>query len=613
MWSSKHVITGEKIQELADVYIGDEIDFNYNPRIEAQKSKHLLISDIPSEYDNPAIVFVYSHCISRLSERISSFQNPFTLLSHNSDENINECPEVRSILECTHLVKWFAQNVCIEHDKLYPIPIGIANSMWPHGNLNLFTSQGISKPNNVYFNFNITTNEQKRSECYAALKDKLSFIPRIPPEQNIDRLSTYKFCVCPEGNGVDSHRIWEALYTHAIPIVIDSPFIRILKNHLNVPMVVLNTWAELDVSKLNYKNEDHTLSTISFETYRRMILGLNPVTIVLTCLVNFQDYILHSIRNLIIHGNTRIVVITEPEYFTKFEEFPTLTLIDKSSLNDEFEFESNSNLDKTFRNGFWHLASARLFILYAYLKDFNVNNCIHIENDVMIYGNADTIRWNPTRMSSVYDCSDRVIPSVVWIPTPDTLRDVLMKYDDVENDMVNLGRADLERLPIFPDNWTIGSTPYNEDTMKITETFPEYGYLFDGAAMGQFLGGVDPRNQDGDTRGFVNETCIIKYNHFSFVWNQGCPFLSVANRLFPIFNLHIHSKNLIEFASPTDLQSSPDTLNTDPLTDSEVPLESPHRISLPILDEYPFQSLPDREHILSDISLHSTVHEFGPL
>ena len=273
------------------------------------------------------------------------------------------------------------------------------------------------------------------------------------------------------------------------------------------------------------------------------------ITVVLTCLGNFQEYILDSIHNLVVHGNTHIVIITEPEFFSRFAEFHMVTLIDRTSLSDDFDFESTSKLDRSFRGGFWHLASARLFVLYAYLKTFNVERCLHIENDVMVYANADTLPWNPNGMSVVYDCAERVIPSVVWIPTPSTLRDILVRYNVTLNDMTNLARFDLEHLPIFPDSSTLGSPPFSEGLVKISCNYPRYGYVFDGAAMGQYIDGVDPRNQPGDTRGFVNETCIIKYNHYRFIWRRGRPFLDVLGQVFPIFNLHIHSKNLRKFRS----------------------------------------------------------------
>jgi hypothetical protein len=64
------------------------------------------------------------------------------------------------------------------------------------------------------------------------------------------------------------------------------------------------------------------------------------------------------------------------------------------------------------------------------------------------------------------------------------------------------------------------------------------------------LGGVDPRNAPGDTRGFVNETCIIKFDKYSFFWKTDGikrPFIMIDGNEYPIFNLHIHSKNLKDF------------------------------------------------------------------
>ena len=52
-------------------------------------------------------------------------------------------------------------------------------------------------------------------------------------------------------------------------------------------------------------------------------------------------------------------------------------------------------------------------------------------------------------------------------------------------------------------------------------------------------------------KGFVNETCVIKYNNYS-IWfemvdEKKKPFILIEEKKLPIFNLHIHSKNLKEF------------------------------------------------------------------
>jgi hypothetical protein len=90
----------------------------------------------------------------------------------------------------------------------------------------------------------------------------------------------------------------------------------------------------------------------------------------------------------------------------------------------------------------------------------------------------------------------------------------------------------------------------NPDVNFVTRNFQKFKIIFDAAAIGQYLGGIDPKNDPNNTIGFVNETCIIKYNHpnFNIQWkkcenNIEKPFLNNI----PIFNLHIHSKNLKQF------------------------------------------------------------------
>lgn len=537
---AKHVVSGERIQELADVYIGTQDDFDFNPRIRVQTDKQLLIDSVPDAYDNPAVVFVYTHRIDDFAKCVARFTNPFTLITHNSDGNVT----VNEILDHPLLLHWYAQNVCVQHPKLTPIPIGIQNSQWNRGGLEKISSlRVIRKTQEVYFNFEVNTNPTVRTACYEALKGKIPFLPKIDVNDNLQRLAEYKFCICPEGNGVDTHRFWEALYLKTIPIVLDSELIRAFQRDTRIPVVVLKSWDELNASQLEYSFGTY-LPDISMESYRRRILQTD-VTFVLTCLTNFQEYILVCIRNLLHHGNTNIVVLTEPEFFHHFDGLPVV-LEDRAAFS---AVEFDSKLDKEFRGGFWHLTSLRLFVLHAYLKKTNTLRCVHIENDVMVYANANTVRWHPERMSVVYDAPTRVVPSVVWVPTPDTLGDALRDYDGSKNDMENLARADLERLPIFPDNWTLGVPPSVPEVQAMICTYPEYDYVFDGAAIGQYLGGIDPRNQPGDTRGFVNETCMIKYNHYPVTWTNGCPMLNVAGRAYPIFNLHIHSKKLEDFAS----------------------------------------------------------------
>lgn len=279
------IISGEKIQNLCDYYIGTNDDFNFNPIIRNQTPKHINIDNYNIEIIKKLKVnniFCYTHlidgeianfnnerCINNLkniSIILSNISTKFNIIFHNSDGSFKN--EHKSLLQISNVNKIFTQNLSIEpEERIIPLPIGIANSMWRHGNLNIWkqileTNSLVNKPKSIYFNFNINTNTVKRKKCYDIITSKT--IPNLPNTDYLNYLtilSSYKFAICPEGNGLDTHRFWECLYLKVIPIC--------LKNHIteyyskNFPIVLLDDWNELNIEKMdeifkqaNWKNYD---------------------------------------------------------------------------------------------------------------------------------------------------------------------------------------------------------------------------------------------------------------------------------------------------------------------------------------------------------------------
>ena len=137
---------------------------------------------------------------------------------------------------------------------------------------------------------------------------------------------------------------------------------------------------------------------------------------------------------------------------------------------------------------------------------------------------------------------------IIYIPKYELLTNLIKNWKFNKNDMKNMGdfyinnRDIINTFPIIDDS--IDKCIYNEN-------FNEFKSIFDGAAIGQYIGGVDPRNIKGDTTGFVNETCEIKYDKYTFKWlkkeNDYFPYIYINDKLIPINNLHIHSKRLENF------------------------------------------------------------------
>jgi len=276
--------------------------------------------------------------------------------------------------------------------------------------------------------------------------------------------------------------------------------------------------------------------------------------IILVSVGNFQEYILDNIKNLLLFNNNNITVITNKEFFNNFNNYP-VTLINCNELSDN-NFNINSQLDKGFRNGFWHYCSLRLFYIYSYIKQNNLEHCIHIENDVLTYINFDEIKENfrDNKVYATFDCNTRVIPGIIYIPNYKSFEPILNTYNFNINDMENLAKCNesiILPLPIFPI--------INSNTVKFNKLYSDFNMIFDAAAIGQYLGGVDPRNMSGDTKGFVNETCVIKYNKYKFEWikinDLYVPHLVIGINKYKICNLHIHSKNLINFMANNPVQN----------------------------------------------------------
>ena len=221
-------------------------------------------------------------------------------------------------------------------------------------------------------------------------------------------------------------------------------------------------------------------------------------------------------------------------------------MVDCSKL-DDFNYNLNSQLDRNFRNGFWYLCSLRFFYLYSYMKNNNLSDVIHLENDVLTYVNFNDFNFRNNKVYVTFDCETRVIPGIIYIPNYEAFKPIIENYNFNLNDMENLAIESnenyIEQFPIFP----IVDTIIN----KYNKNFNEFNSIFDTAAIGQYLGGVDSRNISGDTRGFVNETCVIKYDVYKFVWIKTnslyIPHIIINDNFIRINNLHIHSKDLHNF------------------------------------------------------------------
>lgn len=218
-------------------------------------------------------------------------------------------------------------------------------------------------------------------------------------------------------------------------------------------------------------------------------------------------------------------------------------------VDEKYLNYSNRSFDNEFRDGFWTRTSSRFFVLSNYAKAKKIESFFHIENDVALIRELSRVQKmldnSDQDLAIIMDAINRCIPSFMWARNHfvlDDLSNYIFKNNHL-HDMSSLAsyfhknREKVLNLPIYP--------LHNQGPIDFGNKFEEFGCIFDGAAIGQYLYGIDCiEDPDKDTRGFINETCIFNASQFNYKWEQGSLFASHNNKDIPIANLHMHCKNL---------------------------------------------------------------------
>lgn len=191
---------------------------------------------------------------------------PYILITHNSDEILPG--PYGSYLDDPKILAWFTQNLdATSHPKLRPLPIGIENRYWkPNSVLLLMQTRekNFPKTHLLYCNFNPNNYPFERDLVYA-LFSHASFTytqDRKPFEEYLHDLASCDFVLAPRGNGLDTHRIWEALYLGAYPIVQTSSLDGL---YADLPVVIVSDWREVTEEFLHKKRQEFQQKLFRFE------------------------------------------------------------------------------------------------------------------------------------------------------------------------------------------------------------------------------------------------------------------------------------------------------------------------------------------------------------
>ena len=84
-------------------------------------------------------------------------------------------------------------------------------------------------------------------------------------DRYLSSLTEHKFSLCPRGNGIDTHRLWESLYARTVPVV---KYCEAHRNFLDLPILFVNDWSDVTEDFLNKKYQEMSLKKWDYSKMR---------------------------------------------------------------------------------------------------------------------------------------------------------------------------------------------------------------------------------------------------------------------------------------------------------------------------------------------------------
>jgi hypothetical protein len=134
--------------------------------------------------------------------------------------------------------------------KLHPLPIGFpsfrgfgsSRSAPEHELYRSVLLAKLPKEHLLFVNFRVSNNRASREHVDKLFKGQ-SWVTHVPfglePEKCLLETARSKYVLSPQGAGIDCHRIYEAIYLGAIPILLTSPLDYF---YADLPVVVVGEW-----------------------------------------------------------------------------------------------------------------------------------------------------------------------------------------------------------------------------------------------------------------------------------------------------------------------------------------------------------------------------------
>ena len=236
----------------------------------------------PDEVKKDDIVFVKTDYIynGNFINLLKAIKHKFTLISAISSYNVGlGHPSYIDIINSDKIKHWFCTNPPnVDSEKVTGLPIGFEEREREGGNQEVIRKHWKDKPrwqdkiDKIYLSYHTLGNNPNRDRnikylsslpCVVTEKCKLSF------DKYLEKMRQYKYVICLEGAGFDTHRNYEALLVGSIPIMINST-IKKIYDDWNLPSIFVDNWTQINSNFLSVERENLASLNSNVESFLKI-------------------------------------------------------------------------------------------------------------------------------------------------------------------------------------------------------------------------------------------------------------------------------------------------------------------------------------------------------
>lgn len=268
------------------------------------------------------------------------------------------------------------------------------------------------------------------------------------------------------------------------------------------------------------------------------------------------DYISNCIKQIQkTQSNYKVYFITDATPLNLLNvEIINLNTIAVPEINNVDYYTNESN-------PLWRTSFERFFYINQYIKQQNIHNVVHFDNDVLVYYDVNNIlavlKETVNNVALTKHKDNEYVCGFMFIKYSYSLQPIC----DLLLELAKKGERALESI--------LGSMPHEMrllgaiqqlaptsittlPSLPWSPLFEKFNCIFDPSTYGQYFGFTShkPKNQvhPCDVSRLIDQHIINKAISPFFDDLVKMPFITYNNKHIPIFNLHIHCKDLKYFS-----------------------------------------------------------------